>query len=96
MQPYLTTWITHHEPKFQGYHAYWENRPTLGGGIGILIKTGLAHSVVPLLPFPDGVLDVQAINIHLRDGEIVTIMNVYNPNENLSYNEILHYLNQIR
>ena len=51
--------------------------------------------MVPLLPFPDGVLEVQAINIYLRDGEVVTIMNGYNPNENLSYNEILHYLNQL-
>ena len=89
------TWITYHEPKFHGYHALWKNRPSVGGGIGVLVRVGLSHSEIQLVPYPGGVLEAQAIKIFLKNGEYINLINVYNPNESLTYLELKHYLDQL-
>ena len=78
------TWITHHEPKFFGYHSYWKNRiGSLGGGVGFLIRCGITHSILNLAQFPGGVLEIQAIKIYLKNNQNLTLLNLYNPNIDL-------------
>ena len=90
------TWITFHSPKFHGYHTYWVNRTSsIGGGVGFLIQIGLAHTELNLTPFQNGVLEVQAIKIFLKNNQSIAIMNVYNPNENFSETELKHFIDQL-
>ena len=89
------TWITYHAPRFKGYHSYWKNRSSVGGGIGILVRVGLSHTEIQLVPFPDGVLEIQALKIYLKNGKNISLVNLYNPNESLTHREIEHYLDQL-
>ena len=64
-----------------------------GGGIGILIRDDIPFQTIKLCPYKDGVLEIQAINIHTKT-ENITVFNLYNPNKNLTIDEIMHYLSQ--
>ena len=88
------TWLTKGEPKFKNYKCEWKHRlDRVGGGLGILIKGNLQCDKVNLSPFNNGVLEVQAINLHLRNGTKLSILNYYNPNKDVRLTEFQHYLN---
>ena len=90
------TWLNENSkyiPKFYNYSAEWVNRETSsGGGLGMLVKSGLIYKNVNLDPFNNGVMEVQCIEVLLSNREYLKILNVYNPNKNVSMNEMNHYL----
>ena len=60
------TWLRRYEPKFNNYKCLWKHRPDrVGGGLGILVKSNLQYDEINLSPFKNGVLEVQAIDLHL-------------------------------
>ena len=92
------TWITNqrYEPKFHGYSTIWHHREHMnGGGLGIIIKRGIQYRTIPIIPYNGGVLEVQAIEIYLKFNFKVSLLNVYNPNKNITIEEILHYIDQL-
>ena len=90
------TWITHHAPKFYNYNAIWKNRlGGIGGGLGFLVKTGLQYQERDLVPYANGVLEVQCIRVFLKRKMAIDILNLYNPNKNLTINELRHYIQQL-
>ena len=91
------TWITHHAPKFRDYHCYWKNRVgSLGGGLGLLIKSGLSHLDFPLAEYSGGVLEIHAIKIFTSLNQAIVIVNLYKPpRETLIFAEIKHYVDQL-
>ena len=88
------TWLTKYIPKFRNYICHWKNRNNHGGGLGILVSAGVSHRDLPLAPFAGGFLEVQAISVDSgRSG--LSILNVYNPNKNISVAELEHYIDQL-
>ena len=92
---FTETWINRFEPKFIDYVAYWKNRVEPGGGIGIILKKNLQHETVSLVPFQNGKLEIQAVRITLRRNDSVILVNLYNPNESVTLQEMKHYVNQL-
>ena len=92
------TWLNQHNkqiPKFINYSSEWKHRPLgHGGGLGILVKNGIQYTKLDLLPFPNGVLEFQGIKIFERNDSI-NILNIYNPNKNLTIQEFRHYIGQL-
>ena len=60
-----------------------------------IIRKGLQYQEVTLQPFPGGVLEVLAVKIHEKNKKFINVLNIYNPNSNLSVNEIKHYILQL-
>ena len=91
------TWLQKHPPKFSGYSAINKNRiGARGGGLCFLIKLGVQYSEIPLTPVRNGVLEMQAIRIHLKNSEPLSILNVYNPHHNNSFEaELKDYISQL-
>ena len=48
-----------------------------------------------LTPFQNGKLEIHAVRIILRRNDSVVLMNVYNPNESVTLQEMKHYLDQL-
>lgn len=88
------TWLQNYIPKFKNYSSHWKHRGQLGGGLGILVADGIPHRDFHLLPFPNGHLEVQALTVFTDNSEI-QILNIYNPNKNVTLNEFEHYTNQL-
>ena len=60
------------------------------GGLGIILKKGLQHDNFQLTPFQNGKLELQAVEIILKNNDNVIVVNIYNPNEsNYSRDETL-------
>ena len=90
------TWIKFHAPKFVGYSAEWKNRPSgNGGGLGLILKRGLQYQRLDVLPFVGGVLEFQIIRLFLEDRSTVDVMNLYNPNKNVTVQELTYYISQM-
>ena len=90
------TWIKYHAPKFIGYSAEWKNRPCgNGGGLGLILKRGIQYQLLDILPFTTGVLEYQIIRIFLEDKSTVDVMNLYNPNKNVTVQEMTYYISQM-
>ena len=93
------TWIrgTGHEPSFVNYSALWKHRGTVevGGGLAVLIKQNVQFQEINLQQFPNGKLEVQGIRIFGARGESIGILNLYNPNENITEREMIHYKEQL-
>ena len=93
------TWIASNKgnfPKFYNYSSEWKCRPhRTGGGLGILVRRGLQYQTVDLQPFNGGVLEVMAIKIFSSDDRTISILNIYNPNKDVSISELNHYINQL-
>lgn len=90
------TWIKENRlPTFINYTCYFkcrQDRP--GGGIAILIRNDLNASQVTLNEFQHGKLEIQAVTIY-GNGNKLNIMNIYNPNEIISFAEYDHYFGQL-
>ena len=90
------TWIKEkYIPKFPDYIAEWEHRAGHGGGLGILINKNVQYQKLELVPFANGILEIQAIRLTLLDSSKLSIVNLYNPNKNLTVEEITHYTSQL-
>ena len=59
------TWIRDNRiPCFKNYETYLCNRVgSVGGGIAILVRLDLIYVELPLIPFRNGMLEIQAIII---------------------------------
>ena len=92
------TWLkdNKYNPKFINYNCIFKNRETLGGGggIGVIIKRNIKYQEVKLNPYKAGKLEIQAIKIFTKVSEI-TLVNLYNPNEDITEAEFEHYIHQI-
>ena len=67
----------------------------VGGGLGFLVKSNLQCDEINLSPFKNGVLEVQAIDLHLVNGTKLSVLNYYNPNKDVCPTEFQHYLKQL-
>lgn len=89
------TWIKKYEPKFINYVSIWKHRMGFAGGLGILIRRGLQYRDLNLIPFIDGKLECQAVKVILENGKEISILNLYNPNKNITSDEFMHYIAQL-
>ena len=90
------TWIEHHEPKFCNYVCEWKHRiGQRGGGLGLVVRSGLQYTSLELRPFNGGVLECQAVSIYMTDDKTLCLLNLYNPNKDISLAEMSHYINQL-
>ena len=67
----------------------------IGGGLVMLVKSGLQYQIKDLIPYANGVLEQQCIRIFLKNTTFIDIINIYNPNKNLTTNELRHYIEQV-
>ena len=65
-------------------------------GLGTLIKNNLQYEIINLVPFQNGVLEVQTINLHLEDCMKLSVFNYCNPNKDVTLTEFQHYLKQLQ
>ena len=89
------TWITNCEPRLYNHTCEWKHRGGRGGGLGFVVKRGLQYSKINLLPFDNGALECQAIEVVLESRSKLSILSIYNPNLNVMKAEITHYTNQL-
>ena len=91
------TWLNvGYVPRFPNYNAEWMHRTgQRGGGLGILVRHGLQYTEVQLQQFPMGVLEVQAITLHMLRCPPISVLNIYNPNRDVSVPEVVHYISQL-
>ena len=90
------TWANdNYLPAFCGYECFWRNRGALGGGLCILVRRSLCCHGIDLLPFQQGVLEVQAVKVLLSSGSPFTVFNMYNPNAAVTPQEFLFYIDQL-
>ncbi len=92
------TWLSqHYEPNFINYNVIYKHRgaPQAGGGLAILVRSDITYLEQDLQPFPQGFLEVCAIKIFLKNDVPLSILNVYNPNENVLPQEFNHYFLQL-
>ena len=91
------TWLKDSRlPQFINYTVYYECRKDkAGGGLAILVRNDVNASVLKLQNFPSGKLEVQAVTVYGVRNEKIDILNAYNPNENISENEIDFYFKQL-
>ncbi len=90
------TWVTDkYLPTFLGYSTYWCNRDGRGGGLCMLVNSSLCYQRLMLLPYPTGILEVQAISLRLRNATTISILNIYNPNGAVTLQELTSYTQQL-
>ena len=90
------TWLSERfVPKFKNYMAEWKHRGTAGGGLGILIQNGLQYRTLNVPEFAGGSLEAQIIKIFIDDSEPLHILNLYNPNKNVSIEELEYYVGKL-
>ena len=93
------TWMKRHqkEPNFIHYAVLWKHRETgeEGGGLATLVKSNIQYQEIELVQFPNGKMEVQAIKVFTERQHSIGILNLYNPNADITEQEILHYRNQL-
>ena len=92
------TWLggAKNTPKFVNYNPLWRHRDGgMGGGLGLLFRRGIQFQNIPLNYYPNGVLEAQAGRIFDKNNRPISILNIYNPNKNLTTSEITFYINQL-
>ena len=81
--------------KIPGYNVLREDRISAPrGGLALLIKDKTPYLELELSPFPDGLLEVQGPKISINS-HWVYVLNIYNPCKNISYEEFVHYFDQL-
>ena len=83
------------EPSFIGYESIWDNREDGYGGVGVLVNLQHTFQEIVLDRYIGCVLEVLAVNIILQSGEIISVLNCYNPNDRVYISEIRHYIRQL-
>ena len=88
---FTETWISRF-PKFINYVVIWKHRGGPGGGLGIILRKNFQHDNFQLTPFQNGKLEVQAVKVLLKNNDSMILVNIYNPNESVTIQEMKHYL----
>lgn len=89
------TWLNKNEPHFIGYDAIWHHRTDNDrGGLAILVREDICYKIKNLNSYPNGQMEFQAIEIASGLGKIC-VMNIYNPNRNITTDELIHYSEQL-
>ena len=88
------TWLCNgKEPLIKGYECYWLHRDNqMGGGVGILVKNSITQRNKNVLPLRNGMLEVMAVEILLKNNHWLTIASIYNPVKPVQESEIKYYL----
>ena len=91
------TWLKDNRiPKFVNYKQYFECRTgKSGGGVSILVHNELNTIEKKLLEYPNKNLEIQAITVVGKGNKKIDIVNLYNPNKNVSPEEFRFYFNQL-
>ena len=89
------TWLRENrESSFINYRAIYKHRHgQAGGGIAILVRSDLATCDKPLMYFPGGKLEIQAIRV-ICDCLHIDLINLYNPSAVITENEFDFYFRQ--
>lgn len=90
------TWMkATREPTFINYTTVFKHRPDrIGGGLAFLIRNDLSFDDINLIPYADGNLEVQAIQL-FGSKHNLDILSVYNPNKVITVEEFDHYVEQL-
>ena len=93
------TWInvnSKYIPSFYKYHPVWKHRETgAGGGLCILVREGVQYQELNLNQYHNGLLEIQGIRLFESNQRYIDVLNVYNPNKNVTVNEFRFYINQL-
>ena len=90
------TWLSDRfVPKFNNYIAEWKHRGAAGGGLGILMHRSVQFRTLDIPSYTGGVLEAQVVRIYLRNSDPLHILNIYNPNKNITVDELDYYLNRL-
>ena len=93
------TWLSpNSEPTFINYSAVYKHRDAYqaGGGLAVLIQSDVTYLDHDLQLFPQGFLEVCGIKIYLKNSNVpFSILNLYNPNKNVTHQEFDHYFSQL-
>lgn len=90
------TWLNNkYIPKFFNYISEWKHRGAAGGGLGILLHKEIHYKNLVITEYDGGVMEVQAIEVYIRNSDPIKILNIYNPNKNVTIDEMEFYLNQL-
>jgi len=89
------TWVKDEfQPNFINYKVFYKNRNGRGGGIATLVRNDLIGEEKNLITYGGGGLEIQAISLYITNDKL-DILNIYNPNKNISKTEFTHYLSQM-
>ena len=80
-------------PQFINYNVQWKHRNRRGGAIAILIRLDLVVVPSSLVMFQNPLLEIQRCQIKFHNF-LLDIINLYNPNKNISKEEWVHYIVQ--
>ena len=89
------SWGTKYIPKFVNYTGVFKNRVTFAGGLGFLVKHGVQHQNINLVPYQSGYLEVQAVKVVTINSKQLCILNIYNPGKAVTVEELRHYIAQL-
>ena len=79
------------EPTFINYQPFFNNRESsIGVGLLTLVRNDITMVQKVLDVFPEGKLEIQCVTIFLNSRHI-DIINLYNPNQNISSEEFIFY-----
>ena len=83
------------EPNFTNYNTFFKHRVEgTKGGQAILVRRDVIGYSKQINYLDRGQLEIQAVTIVL-DRDKVDILNIYNPNKNITVNEFEYYINQL-
>lgn len=81
-------------PKFIDYTAVWKHRDGRGGGLCILVRSSIIVIPSTLNMYAPSSIEIQRCTVKFRNFEL-DILNVYNPNNNVTTREFEYYINQL-
>ena len=61
----------------------------------MLIRNDIPFLEIPLQPFPAGALEVQGLKVFLKNNSSLSILNIYNPKQPVTFNEFQHFFQQL-
>jgi hypothetical protein len=92
------TWLSaDYEPSFVNYTPIYMHKAAThaGGGLAILVRSDVSFLNLNLQPYPQGNLEVCGVKLFLKNTNVpFSIINVYNPCQNISVAELNHYFTQ--
>jgi len=94
---FCETWLGQKVPRFQRYNAEWNSRLAggRGGGTGIIVQQNVYHRTENIIPYAGGVLEFQVIKIRNKNQHEMAIFNFYNPNKNVTKDELKYYIDKL-
>ena len=88
--------VTKYKYNIKGYNSTFQHRlDRMGGGLATYIKQEMCFSKANIRNYGNGNLEVQILEIGLKNNQIITILNYYNPNKDVSIAELEHYVQNL-